>query len=341
MAVTAASRIADLRLRQDEFLQDTTDRRMRSPEEQRAAAEIARDVYTSTNEPVEALRRAEFLEAFAERMPLRIEPDEPIVGSQLFNFFREPRPEGLPADALWFEGNGGHVVVDYGRVANLGVCGLRDEVARMPEDTEQQRQNKQAFERALEAFSAFIRRHAESTGATGMAEVAANCAHLEESAPETFWQAVQLTWFAQLFLHAESSAAAVSFGRLDQFLWPFLERDLADGTATMADAEKLLSCFWLKCCEGAESQNIVVGGCDSDGRNAENPLSLLCLKVTRDLAVWQPSVSVRIGPDTSEEFWDEALRLCAAGFGMPSFFNDPVVMASGVAAGHPRSNTPR
>ena len=156
-----------------------------------------------------------------------------------------------------------------------------------------------------------------------------------ELAPETFWQALQLMWFMHVFLYAESSASAISFGRLDQFLWPFLKRDLADGRITMFDAEELVACLWLKCCEGDESQNVVVGGCDSDRNGAENPLSLLCLKVTRDLRVWRPSVSVRVGPDTSEEFWEEALRLCAAGFGMPSFFNDPVVIDAVMVAGIP------
>jgi len=335
MTTAVGSRIAELRRRQDEFLQDTADRWQRSPDEQCAAAAIARDVYARTDEPVEAVRRAEFLEAFAERMPIRIEPDELIVGSMLFGVFREPRPADLPADAPWFEGNGGHVVTDYGRVLRLGVCGLRSEIADMPEGTEQQRRNKQAFGRALEAFSVFMRRHAELAGAEGMGAVAANCAHVAESAPGTFWQALQLTWSMHVFLHAESSSAAISFGRLDQFFWPFLECDLANGTITMVQAEELVACFWLKCCEGDESQNVVVGGCDSDGNAAENPLSTLCLKVTRDLRVWQPSVSVRIGPHTSEQFWDEALQLCADGFGMPSFFNDPVVIDSVVAAGIP------
>ena len=338
MTTAVASRITELRRRQDQFLRDTVERRMCSPEEQRAAAEIARDVYLHTNETVEALRRAEYLEAFAERMPFRIEPEELIVGSLLFNLFRGaclPRPRDLPAGAPWFEGNGGHVVTDYGRTLRLGVCGLRREVDGMPEGTEQQRQNKEAFGRALEAFTGFMRRHAESASAAGMAEVAANCAHVAERPPETFWQALQLMWFMHVFLYAESSASAISFGRLDQFLWPFLERDLAHGRITMFDAEELVACLWLKCCEGDESQNVVVGGCDGAGRHAENPLSLLCLKVTRDLRVWQPSVSVRIGPGTSEEFWEEALRLCAAGFGMPSFFNDPTVVDAVIAAGIP------
>jgi formate C-acetyltransferase len=64
-------------------------------------------------------------------------------------------------------------------------------------------------------------------------------------------------------------------------------------------------------------------------------LSCLCLKVTRELRVWQPSVSVRIGPGTSDAFWDLALELCAEGFGMPSFFNDPVVIRAVQATGIP------
>lgn len=329
------SRIDRLRRRQDEFLQDTSERRMRSPEEQRAAAEIARETYRCTSAPKEVLRRAEFLEAFAERMPVRIDPDELIVGSMLFSFFRPPRPGDLPADAPWFEGNGGHVVTDYGRMLRLGICGLRNEIAGMPEENELQCRNKTAFGRALDAFSRYIRRHGEMAAGLGMSEVADNCTRLADSAPETFWQALQLTWFMHVFLHAEASAAAISFGRLDQFLWPFLERDLADGVTTVEQAGELVACFWLKCCEGDESQNVILGGCGSDGTPVENPLSLICLEVTRKLRVWQPSVSVRIGPGTSERFWDAGIRLCAAGFGMPSFFNDPVVIDSLLAAGIP------
>ncbi|OGV64654.1 MAG: hypothetical protein A3K19_29980 [Lentisphaerae bacterium RIFOXYB12_FULL_65_16] len=408
------ARIARLRRRQDEFLLDTKARRMGSPDEARVAGEIAAAVYSTTRETAEVLRRAEFLEAFAQRAVVRVEPGECIVGSQLFNPFRPPRPEGLATNAPWFNGNIGHIVVDYGRVLRLGVCGLRNEIEAMPTATDQQRRNRDAFARSLDAFAAFIRRHAEaaaamagsvpddddlatagdaavspnvapqtssphpplraddataignvrraaphvsdrkveggpggvwtppgrrrhSLAAAGMRQVAANCERIGAQPPETFWQALQLTWFVQVFLHAEASAVAFSFGRLDQFLWPFLERDLAAGVITLAEAEELLACFWLKCCEGDESQNLVVGGIDAQGRNAENPLSLLCLKVTRELRVWQPSVSVRTGPETSEAFWTEALQLCAAGFGMPSFFNDPVVIRALEAVGIPET----
>ncbi len=65
---------------------------------------------------------------------------------------------------------------------------------------------------------------------------------------------------------------------------------------------------------------------DAEGRLAENPLTLLCLKVAADLKLWQPSVSVRIAPDSSEPLWQAAMELCGGGIGQPSFFNDPVVI---------------
>ncbi|MBN2451162.1 MAG: hypothetical protein JXR77_12280 [Lentisphaeria bacterium] len=324
-----------LRRRLDAFLHDTAERRLRDAEEQRAAATIAAAVYRHTHEPVESLRRAAFLEAFAETMPIRLDADEIVVGSQLFSVFRPARPADLPAGAPWFEGNGGHVVVDYGRVLSLGIPGLHREIAAMPGDTLRQRQNRQAFRRALDAFARFIRRHADGADAAGMTEVAAICAHLAGKPPATFPQALQLTWFTHVFLHAESSAVAISFGRLDQYLWPYLERDLDEGLLDRPRAREWLACFWLKCCEGDESQNLVLGGCDSNGRKAENPLSILCLQLARELRLWQPSVGVRITPQTSERFWREALNLCAAGFGMPSFFHDAVVIDSLRAAGIP------
>ena len=293
------------------------------------------------------MRKAEFLEQFAACAPIHVLPDELIVGSQMFNSFRGQIGLDAREGTHAFSGNMGHVIVDYGRVLQVGLCGLRDSVDTMPIDSDEQRRNQHAFQRALSAFQLYIGRHAQGAthaaagegGVTREGELLAvseNCSHLAEHPPQTFWQALQLTWFVQVFLHAESSAVAFSFGRFDQFLWPFLERDLADGLLTMDGAAELLSCFWLKCCEGDESQNLTVGGTDSAGRNAENPLSHLCLQVARELAVWQPSVSVRVTSDMSEGLWDAAVALCAAGFGMPAFFNDAVVTRALEAVDIPR-----
>lgn len=331
-------RVTQLRRPLDAFLADPGSRALTSAEESAHVAEIAADALAACRDDTpEVLRKAALLEAIALRIDVCIDPHEAIVGSQRFNPYRSRLPLNGQVPVP-FHGNMGHIIVDYGRVLDRGVCGLREDI-RSGTGTEQCTVNRQAFKRALEAFSLFVRRHGDAARTlaeqrpeadcyASLPTVAANCATIAERPPETFWQALQLTWFVHVFLHAEASAVAFSFGRLDQFLWPFLERDLADGVTTVAKAEELLACFWLKCCEGDESQNLVLGGVDETGRPAENPLSIMCLRVTRRLRVWQPSVSVRITPTTSEPFWRESLRLCREGFGMPSFFNDSVVIPS-------------
>ena len=270
-----------------------------SEEERREFARILHASRSKSAGRPEAMRKALFLQDFAAGFTPRIEDGELIVGSQKFTHWGAHLSEAEHAEAD-YQGNVGHIIVDYGRVLQLGVPGLRAELGDSP--------NRQAFELTLDAFSTFVRRH--------------GCAEIAEEAPKSFQQAVQLTWFVHVFLHVESSCtAAFSFGRLDQYLWPFLEADLRAGAIDMAQAEEILCCFWLKCCEGDESQNLTLGG-------VENPLSLLCLKVAARLKTWQPSVSVRIHPGSSPEFWDKSLELCLAGIGMPSFFNGPVVAAA-------------
>ncbi len=270
-------------------------------------------------------------------MPIRVRPAEVLVGSQ--RFMAPPWQELLgeaAVQAMQYRGNLGHIVVDYGRLLRRGICGLRSDLAAAAERAPGP--NQAAFARVLEAFAGFIARHAEAAVASGAHLAGDTCAWIALRPPSTFLQALQFTWLTHVFLHAESpSSAAISFGRLDQYLWPYLRRDLAEGVLDERQAQDLLSCFWLKCCEGDESQNLTVGGCDAAGRGAENPLSRLCIEVCRELRVWQPSLSVRLGPGSTPDFRRAACELAALGFGMPSFLNDPVVIRSLEAAGLPLS----
>lgn len=311
--------------------------RLTAGDEQRALAHLAAREYSRTVGDPEVERKAAFLEAFAAEMPVILRAGERIVGSQRF---MAPAWEAIlgpeTTRAMAFRGNLGHIIVDYRRVLGRGVAGLRADIAAMPVCDDIGRRNQVAFRKSLEALAVTIRRHADAAAAAGDQEVSEVCAWIAESPPCTFQQALQLTWFVHVLLHAESpSTAAISFGRLDQFLWPYLRRDLAEGVLDLTAARELLACFWLKCCEGDESQNLVLGGGDAEGRPAENPLSLLCLEVCAALRTWQPSVSVRFGPQNSAAFRLAALRLAALGFGMPSFLNDPVVIRALEAAGLP------
>jgi formate C-acetyltransferase len=307
-----------------------------TPVQARNAAILA--AYRATPGQPAILRRARVLTEFAARVPVVLDPDDLLAGTQAFN-------RGLWTDhavseearGLGYAGTTGHIVHDYAVLLCHGIDGLRRMIAsRHATATTAQQVVLDGFYNALEAFAIYVARHAETAAADGH-PLATDLRHLAAAPPATFRQAVQFTWFAQCFLHAENPSAAISFGRLDQYLWPFLRDDLTAGRTTPAEAFNLVCAFFLKCCEGEESQNAVLGGVDAAGEDATNPLSLLCLAAMRRMAVFQPSLCVRIHPGTPADFLRAACALTAAGTGNPGFMNDPVVIAGLEAVGIPRA----
>ncbi|MBO5273726.1 MAG: hypothetical protein J6I45_03835, partial [Clostridia bacterium] len=257
------------------------------------------------------MRRANFLTHFAEEIPIVMDNEELICGSM--RFWR----------GRYGPSNKGHIIVDYRMILS---CGIECMIERASHhDTE----DAAAFVIALNAFSHYIERHADAaeklyaeTKRPELERMAANCHHLTKKPPESFAQAIQLVWFVHLFLHAESLSAAFSFGRFDDYLYPYYKADIESGVLAPEDAEELLAAFWLKCCEGDESQNLTVGG------DRENPLTFLCMEVAAALKVQQPSLSVRICEKSSDALWKQMLSLIKVGIGMPAIFCDDVIIRS-------------
>ncbi|MEI6425349.1 MAG: pyruvate formate lyase family protein, partial [Lentisphaerota bacterium] len=330
-------RIAKLKRNISLFLDEPFQRVIRSDAEWILYANLVKDSYSKSVGEPEILRKAAFMEAYAEGFPASIEAGQLLTGSRKIG---QPGAKLSPEQyaTSGFHGNQGHIIVDYGMILREGVSGLSARVEKLLTSSgEQQRINRSSYLRTLRAFSRFILRHAETAEKLAenevcekrkqeLLDIARVCARISVSPAGSFHEALQLAWFTHVFLFAEGCASAFSFGRFDQFMWPYLKNDLESGAIDTCRAEELLSCFWFKCCEGCESQNLTVGGVDSGGRCAENPLSLLCLKVAADLGLHQPSVTVSVSPFSTEEFWEASLKLFSKGFGMPSFVNNEVVV---------------
>ena len=271
-------------------------------------------------------RRARVLSVYAESARTTVHPDDLFVGRQTF-LLPVGADEATRGEIgrLGYAHTTGHIVHDYGRLVERGIAGCLDDIrkrraaAAEPADATV----LDAFEEAMRAFARFVGRHAQE----------ADFGDLVGEPPRRFRQALQLVWLAQVFLHVENPSAAISFGRIDQYLWPSLERDLADGTLSLDDAFELVCAFCIKCCEGEESQNAVLGGVDADANDASNPVSLLFLRAVQALHTFQPSLSVRIHPAADPAFVGAACALAAEGTGQPGFMNDPVVIESLGAVG--------
>jgi formate C-acetyltransferase len=189
------------------------------------------------------------------------------------------------------------------------------------------RETAAAFTMALDAFGHWIRRHAQARHALGHPQAVA-LERLAEQPPASFPEALQLLWFAHVFLHAENPSVAISFGRLDQLLGPFLEADLERRRIDLGEALDWLIAFFAKCCEGEESQNAVLGGVDEVGQDATNPASYLILRAMACARTFQPSLVVRLHQHTPAAFRRAATALAASGGGNPGFMNDEAVVPS-------------
>ncbi|MBW2056997.1 MAG: hypothetical protein JRH07_03330 [Deltaproteobacteria bacterium] len=195
-------------------------------------------------------------------------------------------------------------------------------------------------------------------------EIARILSRVPEEPAEGFWEAVQSFWLTFVALH--STMNNVPVGRLDYFLWPFLRSDLEKGRITLDEAQELVDCLWLKFNERSMFrepevdpgrfimvkqsslmkpytalynywlQNVIVGGQDAEGNDSTNPLSYMCLEASRKFDLTQPVISVRFHPRTPERLLELACRVIQTGSGMPSIYNDTVLVKGFEKYGFPR-----
>lgn len=138
----------------------------------------------------------------------------------------------------------------------------------------------------------------------------------------------------------ESNASSFSPGRVDQYLYPFYQKDRQAGMSKQ-EALEILECLYLKFNQIVYLRNqnsakyfagfpigfnIAVGGVDKNGQDVYNDLSLLCLKAQEHLGLPQPNLSVRLNKNSSHEMMQSAIKVVAKGSGMPQFFNDEAII---------------
>lgn len=260
----------------------------------------------------------------------------------------------------------GHIAADFYKVLKLGIGGhlseareRRAELAVWKREDLKKKIFYDSVEIALEGMAAFIRRFAalaaeQAAGCKDpvrqeeLTEIARICEKISTAAPESFYEAIQLCYFVQLVMQIESNGHSVSFGRLDQYLFPYFDQDIKSGKISEEFAAELLQCLWIKLLAvkkirswshtrfsagGPLYQNVTIGGQFPDGRDAVNRLSYLILYTVGNLKLTQPNLSVRYHKGISEEFMQACVKVIEKGFGMPAFNNDEVVIPEFIRLG--------
>lgn len=254
-----------------------------------------------------------------------------------------------------------HLAVNYERILKDGLRGYEKRVKEYKASldlTDPESIDKYCFYNAvlivLEAVRNFANRY--SVLAKDLAEKELNqerkielleisriCSKVPYEPAETFQEAVQSVWFIQLILQIESNGHSLSYGRFDQYMYPYYDRDIKNGTIKESEALELLTCLWIKTLtinkvrsqahtlSSAGSpmyQNVTIAGQTIDKKDAVNDLSFLVLKSVAQTRLTQPNLTVRYHKNINKHFLDECVEVMRLGFGMPALNNDEIIIPS-------------
>jgi len=220
--------------------------------------------------------------------------------------------------STWF---GGHAVLDYERVLSIGLAGYRKDIASysaLAEDPHGQ-DFYLAMSVLLEGIVTFIKRLAVAADAAGChPSVSSGLRQVSNEPPANFHQALQLVWV----LHYLDNADA--FGRFDSYLLPFYQKEQYP-----LHCKALLTDFWRRIDDADQIQNMTIGGNYSG-------LTLLCIKITQELALKGPNLCLRVAPHIPEDIFDAALDCIGSGLGLPALYNEDIYANSLTRAGFPQ-----
>lgn len=264
-----------------------------------------------------------------------------------------------------------HIAVYYERVLSEGLAGYRARTGALLAGldlTEPDQLKKSFFYRAvlitLDAVVAFAHRYAalaadlastepDEVRRAELLEMSRILTRVPEQPAETFHEAIQAVWLVQLCLQIESNGHSLSYGRLDQYVYPYYAADLETGRITPETATELLTNLWLKTITlakirswshtrfsagGPLYQNVTVAGQTPEGKDAVNPLSWLVLRSVAQTKLPQPNLTVRYHRGLSEDFMMECIEVMRLGFGMPAMNSDEIIIPSMISKGVARQD---
>ncbi len=286
---------------------------------------------------------------------------------------REEAPRHAKESAAWIksllfihnEGIGntgavpGHLVPDYPKVLRLGFSGIqaavRGEMARMRDRAGQAAEREYLEALALscegprlvsERYAAEAERQAAGLGSgkgadarrAELLEIARICRRVPWMPPQTFHEALQALWMTHMLVMAAESypGAGLSPGRVDQYLFPYFQADLAAGRLTREQALELVECYFIKhnysydfqgrigANQGINSgfgQLITLGGCGPDGEDVSNDLTWVMLQAIEDLNLLEPKPNVRLHGKTPDALLDRVVDMVAKAQGAPFLLN--------------------
>ena len=224
------------------------------------------------------------------------------------------------------------MMLDYPKLLDHGIGGLRTIITeRLSKD-----EGNEFLMASLDCLDLFttcadavrekVLKQKEALGETNpkraaqLTRMANDLLTIRKGKPEHFTEALQLFWLYALL------AGVINYGRLDDFLGPYLAKDLDSGVLSEQDAYDLLKSLWQMIENRRTTVNgrIIVGGKGRKHPEEADRFLHIAMKVCKDCRFVEPQFTLRIDETTSEETWAEAMDALGVGATYPTIYNDEV-----------------
>ena len=257
----------------------------------------------------------------------------------------------------------GHIIPNYDYVLKVGFVGIKNEaqnyLSNSADLTDEQIDFYNAVITTMEGvilycqrFSSLCKEEASKTNSDKRKDelhvLSTIFDNIANGSANSFYEAVQVVYLVHTLMMVESNGHSFSFGRFDQFMYSYYKRDIESGKLSKEKALEIIAHFFIisnssnKIRPWGHTQysggyplysNLMVGGCNSEGMDASNDISYLCLEAMSLTGLPEPNLSLRFNEHTPHDLMKTAAKLIRKGFGMPSIFADDVCIPAMTSLG--------
>lgn len=270
--------------------------------------------------------------------------------------------KGARKQMKWFHDHGygnagataGHLIPDYKRALEIGWRGiyktinvkysLLSDADRSGQKGSQLRAMMIAAEMARDVAREYsmlcmdlAKKEKDPARARELEVMARNLIRVPWEPAETFWEALQALWINHMLVMSDENypGPGVSFGRIDQYLFPYWERALVQGMDREFGKE-LLKCFWVHCNTAYDAmirngpdgitagfgQLITLSGMGKDGVDMTNDLTYAILEVIDEMSpILEPKPNVRLHRNSPDKLVNMVVDMIATSQGAPFLLN--------------------
>lgn len=135
----------------------------------------------------------------------------------------------------------------------------------------------------------------------------------------------------------------MTFGRFDQYMYPYYLTDKAKGISDEEQLEMLELYFisinldsdlYPGIQQGDNGQSMVLGGYDLNGNFQYNELSDLCMQASLELSLIDPKINLRVNKTTPDHIYQLGTKLTKQSLGFPQYCNDDVIVPGLIKLGY-------